>query len=181
MATAGFFLTDNTASAQYSSEIWEPPIEKLFLPFGELKDRKETERIVIHHAGLDKDYSAHAIHKFHRDVRGWSGIGYHYVIRKDGTIEQGRPSQAVGAHAANHNYNSIGICVTGNFNVSNPKTAQIDSLKMLTAWLCQKYNLNPMGNGVIVGHKNLNKTTCPGSNLYPRIEEVKCYCRDFIY
>ena len=181
MTAAGLFLGDEKAVA-YVLETWEPPIRKLFLNFTEYEERPSTEMIVIHHAGFpdgDKDSSAEEIHKFHQEVNGWAGIGYHYVIRKDGTIEQGRRPLAVGAHAYHHNKNSIGICVAGNFDVAKIHSAQLDSLKLLTAWLCHKYKLNPMKKGVIVGHRNLNDTSCPGDNLYKKLDEIRRYCRDF--
>lgn len=179
---AEFLFGDGKAAAQYILETWEPPIKKLFLKFTEYEERPTTEVIVIHHAGFpdgDKDSSAEEIHKFHQEVNGWAGIGYHFVIRKDGTIEQGRKLSAVGAHALHHNKNSIGICVAGNFNLAKPRHEQMDSLKLLTAWLCQKYKLNPMKKGVIVGHRNLNDTSCPGDNLYKKLDELRYWCRDF--
>lgn len=181
ITTANLFLGDKEAVA-YILETWEPPIRKLFLQFTEYEERPSTEVIVIHHAGFpegDKDSSAQELHKFHQETNGWAGIGYHYVIRKDGTIEQGRRPQMIGAHAYKHNKNSIGICVAGNFNLVKPQAAQIDSLKLLTAWLCQRYKLNPMGRGVIVGHRDLNDTTCPGDNLYKKLDDIRRYCRDF--
>ena len=181
LAAAGIILGDEKAAA-YILETWEPPIRKLFLNFTEYEERSTTEMIVIHHAGFpdgDKDSSAEDIHKFHQEVNGWAGIGYHYVIRKDGTIEQGRKPLAVGAHAYQHNKNSVGICVAGNFDIGKPNREQMDSLKLLTAWLCQRYKLNPMKKGVIVGHRNLNDTKCPGDNLYSKLDEIRRYCRDF--
>ena len=181
LTAASLFFGNRDASA-YVLDTWEPPIRKLFLNFTDYEERKLTEMIVIHHAGFpdgDKDSSAEEIHKFHQEVNGWAGIGYHYVIRKDGTIEQGRKPLAVGAHALHHNKNSVGICVAGNFEVAKPNREQMDSLKLLTAWLCQKYKLNPMRKGVIVGHRNLNDTACPGENLYKRLDEIRRYCRDF--
>ena len=181
LTAASLFFGKHDASA-YVLDTWEPPIRKLFLHFTEYEERPSTEMIVIHHAGFpdaDKDSSAEDIHKFHQEVNGWAGIGYHYVIRKDGTIEQGRKPLAVGAHAYQHNKNSVGICVAGNFEIGKPNGKQMDSLKLLTAWLCHKYKLNPMRKGVIVGHRNLNDTACPGENLYKRLDEIRRYCRDF--
>ena len=161
--TAAGILFGNDKASAYILDTWEPPIRKLFLQFTEYEERPTTEVIVIHHAGFpdgDKDSSAEDIHKFHRDVNGWAGIGYHYVIRKDGTIEQGRRPNMVGAHAYGHNKNSVGICVAGNFEIAKPNRAQMDSLKLLTAWL-------------------LNDTACPGENLYRKLDEIRRYCRDF--
>ncbi|MBR4904602.1 MAG: N-acetylmuramoyl-L-alanine amidase [Selenomonadaceae bacterium] len=182
MTATNIFLGNEEVFAQYILETWEPPIRKLFLRFTEYELRPSTEMIVIHHAGFpdgDKDSSAEEIHKFHQEVNGWAGIGYHYVIRKDGTIEQGRRPQMVGAHAYKHNRNSVGICVAGNFELAKPERKQLDSLKLLTARLCQRYKLNPMKDGVIVGHRNLNDTDCPGKNLYSKLNEIRRYCRDF--
>ena len=182
LTVAGIFLPNEKAAARYVIETWEPPIRKLFLQFTEYDERPSTEVIVIHHAGFpegDKDSSAEGIHKYHREVNGWAGIGYHFVIRKDGTIEQGRPLKNVGAHSFHHNQNSVGICVAGNFDVAKPNHLQMDSLKLLTAWLCQKYNLDPLKRGVIVGHRNLNDTSCPGKNLYRKLDEIRYWCRDF--
>ena len=178
---ASLFFDGGKADA-YVLDTWEPPIRKLFLQFTEYQERPKTEVIAIHHAGFpdgDKDSSAESIHKFHQETNGWAGIGYHFVIRKDGTIEQGRKISAVGAHAYHHNMNSIGICVSGNFELAKPTQKQMESLKLLTAWLCQKYKLNPLGAGVIVGHRNLNDTDCPGKNLYKRLDEIRYWCRDF--
>lgn len=182
LVAAGLFLPNEKADAQYILETWEPPIRKLFLQFTEYEKRPSTEVIVIHHAGFpdgDKDSSAEEIHKFHQEVNGWAGIGYHYVIRKDGTIEQGRRPNMIGAHAYHHNKNSVGICVAGNFDLVKPDHVQMDSLKLLTAWLCQRYKLNPMKRGVIVGHRDLNDTACPGKNIYSKLGEIRRYCRDF--
>ena len=74
------------------------------LKFGSLSRRKDTNKIVIHHTGSvkDVDFSAARIHDLHKG-NGWVGIGYHFVIRKDGTIERGRPIWAIGSHAQGHN------------------------------------------------------------------------------
>ena len=183
IGAVGLLAGEGTAAAKYILDTWEPPIKKLFLNFTEYEERESTEVIVVHHAGFpdgDKDSSAEDIHKFHQEVNGWAGIGYHYVIRKDGTIEQGRRPLAVGAHAYHHNKNSVGICVAGNFNLAKPNSKQLDSLKLLTAWLCQRYKIDPMKRGSIVGHRDLNDTSCPGDNLYKKLGELRSYCRDFL-
>lgn len=160
----------------------EPMIYKRFFRFTEYRERKATEYLVIHHTGLpriDKDSSATDIHKYHQEVNGWAGIGYHYLIRKNGMIEQGRRPNAVGAHAYEHNKTSIGICLAGNFNLGKPTAAQMDSVKELCAWLCRKYGLDPTRKGVIVGHQDLNDDAdCPGMHLYKRLPEIRQFCED---
>lgn len=68
------------------------------LEFSSLTPRYQTNFIVIHHSGTaeDMDLSAEDIHQMHQN-QGWAGCGYHFVIRKDGTIELGRPVDCVGA------------------------------------------------------------------------------------
>ena len=71
--------------------------------------------IIIHCSAVDpsQQRSASDIDKWHI-ARGWKhGIGYHYVIRRDGTIETGRPLEKIGAHCSGHNKHSIGICYEG--------------------------------------------------------------------
>ncbi len=166
----------SAASAEEKVLPWTPPIYKRFLQFTEYVERPGTEYIVIHHTGFpneDKDSTAVAIHKYHQEVNGWAGIGYQYLIRKDGMIEQGRRPEMIGAHAYQNNQKSVGVCLAGNFDIGKPTAAQIDAVKELTAWLCLKYGLNSMKKGVIVGHRDLNDTSCPGDNLYRRLGEIR--------
>lgn len=134
--------------------------------------RPKTDMIVIHHVGIpDGDTSAAAIHKAHL-ANGWAGIGYQYVIRKDGTIERGRPLATVGAHAEGQNYHTVGVNVTGNFEKEIPTKQQITSLEKLLVFLCQTYGIRP-GIATIVGHRDVNSTDCPGKNLYRMLPELR--------
>ena len=160
---------------------YEPMIYKRFLQFTEYEVRPATEMLVIHHTGFpneDKDSTVQAIHKFHQETFKWAGVGYHYLIRKNGMIEQGRRPDMVGAHAYGHNKNSLGICLAGNFDIGKPTAAQMDAVKELCRWLCQKYKLDPLRKGTIVGHRDLNDTACPGKRLYRRLEEIRWYCAE---
>ena len=131
------------------------------LTFGPLQPREKTTLIVVHHSA-SPDVPAHMIHNWHCK-RGWSGIGYHFIIRKDGSIERGRPQQTIGAHAGkNYNGNSIGICLCGNFMKEKPDIRQIASLRQLIIWLNQRYqSQNPAGLEIKL-HREVAKTSCPG-------------------
>ncbi|MBS5581422.1 MAG: N-acetylmuramoyl-L-alanine amidase [Megasphaera sp.] len=134
--------------------------------------RPKTDMLVIHHVGVpDGDTSAASIHKAHKR-NGWAGIGYHYVIRKNGVIERGRPLATVGAHAYGENYHTVGINVTGNFDKEYPTDNQIQSLVDLLTSLCKIYHIEP-GPATIVGHRDLNQTDCPGTHLYARLPEIR--------
>ena len=129
--------------------------------------------IVVHHTGdpEDDDLSAEEIHRIHQIGNGWAGIGYHYVIRKNGQVEIGRPDWAVGSHAYGYNSHSIGVHVCGNFEIGKPTEYQIESLAYLLGWLCDEYNLNPRED--IVAHRDLMATACCGENLYNMLDEIK--------
>ena len=115
------------------------------LVFNNLKRRSSTSMVVLHHSA-SRDVPAAEIHALHL-AKGWYGIGYHFVIRKNGSIERGRPLEMIGAHAGPEvNGHSIGICLTGDFMKEVPVAAQIESLLKLLAWLNQTYAAsNPQG------------------------------------
>ncbi len=144
----------------------------LDIDYNQLSNRSETDQVVIHHTGnpTDDDLSAAEINASHK-ARGWSCIGYHYVVRKDGTVEQGRPHWTVGAHAYGHNSHTIGIHVCGNFEEAVPTDEQIESLAMLLANLCTDYGL-PIDRDHIVGHRELMATACPGRKLFAQMDEI---------
>ena len=140
-----------------------------------LAERICTDLIVIHHTGnengVDTDPSAVEIHQWHKNI-GYSGIGYHFVIRKDGTIERGRPIWAQGAHAYGENWRSIGIHLSGTFTGNNyPTDAQIESAAMLIANICADYRI-PIDRAHVVGHGELMATDCPGENLQSRLDDI---------
>lgn len=143
------------------------------LSFSSLTPREGTNRIVIHHTGnpYDDDLSAEQIHASHQAQR-WSGIGYHFVIRKDGSIELGRPDWSIGAHAYGFNSDSIGIHVCGNFDQAEPTKAQLDALPQLIADICDAYGLIA-ADTIVVGHRDLMATACPGNNLYKQMDTIR--------
>lgn len=143
------------------------------LQFTDLTPRDDTSRIVIHHTGnpTDDDLSAEQLHRSHQNL-GWAGVGYHFIVRKDGTVELGRPVECVGAHVEGFNYCSLGIHVCGNFNLAEPTEAQINALPMLIADICDAYGLIA-SDSVVMGHRDLMATACPGDNLYKHLDEIR--------
>ena len=133
------------------------------LKFGSLSKRASTKRVILHHAAMNG--SVEAVHNVHK-AKGWSGIGYHFYVRKDGKIYRGRPEWAIGAHASGSNYNSIGICAEGNFETDKMPDAQKNALKWLVAYIKDKYKIN-----TVQRHRDVGSTACPGRN-YPFDEIV---------
>ena len=128
------------------------------LQFRDMSTRKVTERIILHHADAKKCL-AEDIHRWHLN-NGWSGAGYHFLVRKDGKIYRLRPEDKVGAHAYSSNYNSIGICFEGNFMEEDMPEAQKQSGKELVAYLKDKYNIK-----VVQAHRDVCATSCPGDKF----------------
>lgn len=144
------------------------PVEDTDLKFGPLDIRTDTNLVVVHHCGMqDKDMTAEEIHKLHLS-NGWSGIGYHYVVRKDGSIERGRPMDAVGAHVSGYNTKSVGVVVVGNFDEVQPEAVQLEAASKVIAEICNTYNIAPSASS-IVGHCDLMRTDCPGYHLYDKL------------
>lgn len=125
-----------------------------------LTKRSKTNKIVTHHAAA-KNCDAKTIHGWHLN-NGWSGIGYHFVVRKDGTIERGRPIDKVGAHCSGHNSDTIGICFEGNFQEEKMSDVQLKAGQELIAYLLDLYKLKKSD---VVGHRDLMATSCPGKNF----------------
>lgn len=121
--------------------------------------RTRTGRIILHHTA-SADVSAATIHGWHQG-QGWIGIGYHYVIRANGTIERGRPEDAIGSHSGPQgNGDSIGVVLTGNFEIGAPSTAQMIALAKLIKELRSRY-----GDLTVIGHRDVMPTACPGKNF----------------
>lgn len=131
-----------------------------------LDKRSKTDYIVVHHSG-SANSAAQQINEWHKN-NGWSGIGYHFVVQKDGTIYEGRPLNTLGAHCIGFNSNSIGVCFEGNFNSEKPTDKQIYSGRELLSYLQGKYS-----TAKIVGHRDLYSTECPGKNFDLSVLEEK--------
>lgn len=142
-------------------------IETDFKWGGGLTNRPQTLYIALHHRAGDGD--AESIHKQHQN-QGWSGIGYHFYIRKDGSIYRGRPIDKMGAHITGYNSCAIGICFEGNYHTENAvmPTAQIKAGQELVSYLKGLYP-----NARVVGHRDLQATACPGD--YFPFEEIINY------
>ena len=147
-------------------------IKETNLQFGNMATHSNISKIVFHHVGDPaRDVSAAEIHGWHV-LNGWAGIGYHYVIRRGGTIERGRPEKYVGAHAYRHNTGSIGINLAGNMDKMEPTQEQTESAAMLLADICTRYGLTPTAS-TVVGHCDLMATACPGKNLYAILQTIR--------
>lgn len=123
---------------------------------------RNIKEIIVHCADTPegRDNRAADIDRWHR-ANGWDGIGYHYVVDLDGTIEAGRDIEKAGAHCSGHNANSIGICYIGGCDKNmQPKDTRTDAQKasiiLLLRYLRQRYP-----KAAIYGHRDFSTKPCP--------------------
>lgn len=125
------------------------------------KMRKITN-IIIHCSATKEGVEFHSrdIDRWHKQ-RGWKGIGYHYVICLDGSVEIGRKEEEIGAHCTNYNRNSIGICYIGGLDKDGkPKDTRTTQQKAaMYKLLCDLKKKYP--NAKINGHRDFAAKACP--------------------
>jgi hypothetical protein len=136
-------------------------------------------RITVHHSGDVADAGMSPRRWLNevddQHMRGvgkaepWACIGYHFIISADGQVFEGRPLAYQGAHAGWDEVNklNIGICMVGNFDVSQVPAAQKDALLTVLDRLCEDYHI---ARSEVFGHMHFKKTDCPGRHLIPIIE-----------
>jgi len=117
----------------------------------------KPDYIVIHTAahgarGVDYDTTAAEIDSWHKG-RGWRGIGYHFVIRKNGDVENGRMLMCQGAHALGINNRSIGICCSGHGDISPLTEKQQASLLTKIRMLQVRFDIMDLN---VIGHREIN-------------------------
>ena len=132
--------------------------------------RKKTEMIVVHCAATkpSMDIGRTEIRKWHVEDNGWDDVGYHYIIKRDGTKEVGRAEAFQGAHAPAANSKSIGVCLVGGMAEDGGAENNFTMEQFLTLKdLIKKLKMTNPNIVEIVGHCDIqdNKPNCPGFNL----------------
>lgn len=147
--------------------------------------RRRTDYIVVHCSatGPSSDIGIDEIRDWHTRSKedggnGWSDVGYHAVIRRNGQLEFGRHFDVAGAHVKGQNYRSVGICMVGGLDQegqpeNNFTQPQFTSLKIVLAMMRRAYP-----SAVIVGHRDLSPDL-DGDGVVEKHEWVKdCPCFD---
>lgn len=123
---------------------------------------RTISEIIIHCSATveGKDFSVKDLDRWHKQ-RGFKMVGYHFVIRLDGTIEQGRPLEMIGAHCTGHNAHSIGICYIGGLDKSGrPKDTQTQVQKDVL-WSLIKSLQKQFPQATLHGHREFANKACP--------------------
>ncbi len=131
---------------------------------------RELNEIIVHCSATrpSADIGAAEIRHWHVAGNHWSDIGYHYVIRRDGALEEGRPVAIQGAHTSGHNAHSIGVCLVGGVTEddvrvpeNNFTVQQFATLATLLKALKQQYGITK-----ISGHRDYAAKACPSFDVH---------------
>ena len=134
---------------------------------------RRIDEIIIHCTATieGKDFKAKDIDKWHK-AKGWKGIGYHYVIDLDGTIEKGRDESVVGAHCTGHNQHSIGIVYVGGLDKNQkPKDTRTEQQKE-SLWEILRQLLCKYPKARICGHNQFANKACPCFDVQKEYEII---------
>ena len=134
---------------------------------------RRIDEIIIHCTATveGKNFKAKDIDKWHK-AKGWKGIGYHYVIDLDGTIEKGRDESVVGAHCTGHNQHSIGIVYVGGLDKNQkPKDTRTEQQKE-SLWEILRQLLCKYPKARICGHNQFANKACPCFDVQKEYEII---------
>lgn len=132
----------------------------------QFKQRTETTLLIVHCAATppSMNIGLREIRQWHKE-KGWLDVGYHFIIRRDGTIEDGRDVGAIGAHCEGKNYTSVGVCLVGGVDASGKPQAnftpqQMQALKDVLAGLKVEYP-----EATVHGHREFAAKACPSFDV----------------
>ncbi|MDN5745330.1 MAG: FG-GAP-like repeat-containing protein, partial [Nocardioidaceae bacterium] len=147
----------------------------------------------VHHTVNANNYSRaqvpgiiRGIYSYHVKTRGWSDIGYNFLVDRFGRIWEGRAGgvarPVVGAHTKGYNDDSFAMSAIGNFDITKPGSAVIKAYAALFAWKLALHGIGAADPSVrisgrrfaaINGHRDAGSTACPGKYLYARIPDIR--------
>ena len=157
----------------------------------------------VHHTVTSNSYSAgqvpgiiRGIQAYHMDGRGWSDIGYNFIVDRFGRVFEGRHNSAnrlsIGAHAGGFNTGAVGVASLGDNQAAVPGGSTQDAIAEVISWKFANHGVNPAtrvnvtsggstkypaGQVVnlprIIGHRDVSATSCPGTHLFARLGSVR--------
>lgn len=130
------------------------------------RNLNQIRTLIVHHSATTSG-SASSFARYHVEHLGWPGIAYHYVIDKDGRINQTQDLETISYHVSGQNSRAVGICCVGHYDLQTPPPAQLQSLVLLLKALKMK-----LPGVAIRGHRDYSPKTCPGNN-FPLAEVVR--------
>jgi N-acetylmuramoyl-L-alanine amidase len=125
---------------------------------------RKISKIIVHCSATPegRDVKTETIKGWHVNERGWSDIGYHWVIELDGSVNKGRDETRPGAHAKGYNSESIGVCYVGGVDADmNPKDTRTDKQKISLHCLIAEDLKGRYPAAEVLGHRDLSSKACP--------------------
>lgn len=129
---------------------------------------RAINEIIVHCTATPegREVSAETIRGWHR-ARGWSDIGYHWIVHLDGSISRGRPESQVGAHVANRNAKTIGVVYVGGVakDGKTPKDTRTTEQKEALMALCREIIARHPSVLKVSGHREYAAKACPSFDV----------------
>lgn len=157
-----------------------------------------VDLMVVHHTASGNNYTqadamnqVRIIQRYHMETLGWCDIGYNFLVDRYGIIYEGRQGSLTaavrGSHASGYNTSAMGIAMLGQYHPGALPTAstvpgvQLDAMIRIITALAQQWNINPAARTtyagqnlpVVVGHRDVNATSCPGDYVYPLLANMR--------
>lgn len=133
-----------------------------------LDTARPISEIIVHCTATPegKDYTVDDIRGWHKQ-RGWSDIGYHYVVYRDGRVMLGRPVGQVGAHVEGHNTGTIGVSYVGGVSTDgkSAKDTRTSAQRASLLWLIQQLAAKHRGVRKVSGHNQYALKACPSFSV----------------
>lgn len=132
---------------------------------------RSLKKIIIHSSATPegRDDKVEDIRRWHK-AKGWSDIGYHFVIELNGALRIGRPLERVGAHAKGHNRGSIGICYVGGADKDlKPKDTLTDDQQSTLEALIIDLKRSYSTISEVIGHNEVSSKACPGFKVSDKL------------
>ncbi len=132
---------------------------------------RKIKKIIVHCTATPGDVSIETVREWHVNERGWRDVGYHFLVRTDGTLEEGRPIEQSGAHTKGHNWDSIGVAYAGGTGKNGEwlDTRTDEQRDTLVDLLCQ---LKDTYGGTIYGHRDFSEKACPSFDARLEYENI---------
>ena len=132
----------------------------------QFKQRESTDAIFVHCSATkpSQNVGVREIRQWHKE-QGWLDVGYHFIIKRDGTVEEGRPVNVVGSHVKDWNSRSVGVCLVGGIDAKGKFEANFTPAQMsaLRTKLAELKVLYPQAD--IKAHHDVAPKACPSFDL----------------
>jgi hypothetical protein len=164
----------------------------------------------VHHTDSSNSYTpaqapamVRSVYAFHTQSRGWSDIGYNFLVDKFGRVFEGRyggvDRPVIGAHTGGFNTNTFGVSLLGTYTSVAPSAGQLSALEKVFAWKFGLHYVNPYAastltsaggtkykKGAVVtfanvsGHRDAGLTSCPGEQTYRRLPAIRAAIKSYM-